>query len=206
MRRFRFKIASLLVAILVLGVGFAALRESNDIWDSGLFSLTLAALLISILFGIHRTEAKRAFWIGFALCGWVYLGLCLVPSIEARLITTKVLASLDSIVPGRSQARIIVRLTGNVSGAPSNQVQNVSFTADGTQLATSSQGQVRIWDAATGRLLGGWGGTTENLVRIGHSLMALLAGWFGGLLSRRLWGASISPEPSTAVDDKATTQ
>ena len=43
MRRFRFNIASLLVVVLVLGFGFAALRESNDLWDSGLFTLTLGA-------------------------------------------------------------------------------------------------------------------------------------------------------------------
>ena len=43
MRRIRFSIASLLGVILVLGVGFAASRESNDLWESGLFTLTLAA-------------------------------------------------------------------------------------------------------------------------------------------------------------------
>ena len=84
------------------------------------------------------------------------------------------------------------------SGTPNNQVQNLTFTADGTQLATSSQGHVRLWDVATGRLLGGWTGTTENFIRIGHSLFALLAGWFGGLLSRRLSRASRSPETAAA--------
>ena len=102
MRRIRFTIASLLVVVLFVAVGFAALRESNDLWDSGVFTLTLAALLISILLAVHRTESRRAFWIGFALFGWIYLGLSLVPSIESRLLTTKALAYLDSKVPGRS--------------------------------------------------------------------------------------------------------
>jgi hypothetical protein len=35
MRRFRFSIASLLVVVLYVAVGFAALRESNDLWESG---------------------------------------------------------------------------------------------------------------------------------------------------------------------------
>ena len=100
MRRLRFNIANLLGVILVLGVGFAALRESSDLWESGVFTLMLAALLISILLAVHRTESRRAFWIGFALFGWIYLGLSLVPSIESRLITTKALAYLDSKVPG----------------------------------------------------------------------------------------------------------
>jgi len=38
-------------------------------------------------------------------------------------------------------------------------------------------------------------GTTENFVRIGHSLFALLAGWLGGQLSRRLCRCSRAQEP-----------
>ena len=99
MRRFRFRIGTLLVLIIVLGIGFAALRESNDAWDSGIFSLALTALLLSILLAIHRTESRRAFWIEFALFGWGYLGLSLVPPIASRLITAKLLAYIDSKVP-----------------------------------------------------------------------------------------------------------
>jgi hypothetical protein len=100
--RFRFHIGTLVILVLVLGVGFAALRESNDFWDSGLFTLTLGVVLVSILLAIHRTGSRQAFWIGFTLFGWGYLSLSLVPLIEPRLVTTKALAYLDSKVPGRS--------------------------------------------------------------------------------------------------------
>ena len=63
MRRIRFHIGTLVILVLELGVGFAALRESNDLWDSGLFTLTLSVILISILLAGHRTESKRAFWL-----------------------------------------------------------------------------------------------------------------------------------------------
>ena len=182
MRRIRFSIASLLVVVLGLGVSFAALRESNEIWDGGIFSMTLVILLTSVLLAIHRTEQRRAFWLGFALFGVAYLGLSLVPSVASRLLTTKALAYLDSKVPGRS-LEFFTFHTG--PGAPGNQVQSVAFTVDGRRLATSSPVQVRLWD------------TTKNFVRIGHSLFALLAGWFGGLLSRRLWRTSRPPEPET---------
>ena len=75
MRRFRFGIGILVILVLFLGVGFAALRESSDLWESGVFTLTLAALLTSILLAVHRTESRRAFWIGFALFGWTDVGL-----------------------------------------------------------------------------------------------------------------------------------
>ena len=130
MQRFRFSIASLLVVVLFVAVGFAALRESSDLWESGVFTLTLAALLISILLAVHRTESRRAFWLGFAVFGWIYLGLSVVPSIESRLMTTKALTYLDSKVPGRSPASLHrFNLQGSAQSSPSGQVHR-----DGNQL------------------------------------------------------------------------
>jgi hypothetical protein len=179
MKHIRFHISTLVVLVLALGVSFAALRESNEIWDAGIFTLTIGVLLVSILLAIHRNTARRAFWIGFALFGWSYLALSLIPPIESRLMTTKALAYLDSRVPGRTQSLFRIQFT--VSGAPGNKV------------TTSNLGTVKLWDATTGRLLGGWAGTTENFVRIGHALLALLAAWLGGLVSRRLWRTSRAP-------------
>ena len=62
---------------------------------------------------------------------------------------------------------------------------------DGNQLATSSLGIVRLWDVGTGRLLGGWSGTTENFVRIGHSLFALQT---AGLVGNSLVASAVLPE------------
>jgi hypothetical protein len=186
MRNFRYNIASLVGVIVFFGVSFAALRESNDLWESGIFTLTLGVLFVSILLAVHRNEANRAFWVGFALFGWGYLALAQVPSIESRLLTTKGLAYLDSKVPGRPSAVATILLSAINSANSGNQVQNVAFSLDGLKVGTSSRGVVRVWDAATGKLLSGWGGTTEHFVRIGHSLIALIAAWIGGLLSRRL--------------------
>jgi hypothetical protein len=61
---------------------------------------------------------------------------------------------------------------------------------DGNQLATSSLGIVRLWDVGTGRLLGGWTGTTETFVRIGHSLFALTVGW---LVDNTLVASAVLP-------------
>ena len=198
MRSFRFHLGTLVIVILVLGLGFAALRESSDLWESGIFTLTLTALLFSILLAIHGTESRRAFCIGFALFGSAYLALSLVPSIESRLITTKTLAYLDSKVPGRPVAIYVI--TGTSSGTGNYGFSNGTSAVAGIQAATAGQGQARLWAVTTGKILGGWSGTTENFVRIGHSLFALMAGWFGAQLSRRLCRASRAPESSTAVD------
>ena len=38
---------------------------------------------------------------------------------------------------------------------------------------------MRLWDAATGNLLAGPIGTSENFLRIGHSLLALVVAFLG---------------------------
>ncbi len=170
MRRFRFHLGTLVILVLLLAVGFAALRESNNIWDSSIFSITLGMLFISILLAVHRTEKRRAFWIGYALFGWSYLGLTLMPSIESRLITTKALAYLDSKMPGRSMVYAI-----NSSGKLTlNGRPITSITSNGGSTGTAS-------------------GTTENFVRIVHSLIALIAAILGGLLSRYLYFRNRDP-------------
>ena len=204
MTHIRISIANLLVIVLVLAVGFAALRESNDLWESAVFTLTTSVLMVSILLAIHRTQPRRAFWLGFALCGSTYLALSLFPSIEPRLITTKVLAYLDSKVPGRSPAIMVYTNLVINSGIDGEQVQSAIFGADRNPIAMSSQGQGWIRDVTYGTFLGGWGGTTENFMRIGHTLVALLAGWFGGYLSRRLYQCSRTQMPTTNTSGGTT--
>jgi hypothetical protein len=49
MRRFRFHVGTMLLIVLVVGVGFAALRQPNGSWVSSLFSVTICVLLISVV-------------------------------------------------------------------------------------------------------------------------------------------------------------
>jgi hypothetical protein len=180
MRRFRFHIGTFVILVLILGVGFAALRESTDTWDSIIFSLVLGVLLISILLAIHRTGQRRAFWLGFALFGAAYLGFSLVPSIEPRLITTKALAFLDSKVPDRT-VLIIPQALNDVA---SNQKEHTIVAPfQGYVVQTRNQDGSR---SSYVRFFGGGSGSTENFMRIGHSVLALIAAFVGGLISRHL--------------------
>jgi hypothetical protein len=195
MRRFRFHIGSVLILVVFLGVGFAALREADDLWDSIILSLTVGALLGSLLLAIHRKAEKRAFWVGFALLGWGYVGLTAVPSIEPRLLTSKALIYLDSKVPGRPLV-----ITGQAWGGPGSTtrqaVASLAFSPQGNLIATSNNsGVVRVWSTTTGTILGTVSGTTENFTRIGHLLLALVLAWLGGRLSRRLHIKSRGHDP-----------
>jgi hypothetical protein len=199
MRKLRFNIASLLVIILVLGVGFAALRESSDLWESGLFTATLGILLISILLAVHRTEQRRAFWLGFALFGSAYLGLTLMPSIEPRLITTKVLAFLDPRMPPSNIAGLAYFDYDNDGKidlyVANNAQQNALYRKNGngtfsdiTAVAglNSAAKQASFTNILARSSLTRSIGTTENFLRIGHSLIVCVAALLGGQLSRYL--------------------
>ena len=175
MRRFRFHLGTLVILVLLVGVGLAALRESNEIWDSTIFSITLCVLLISILLAIHRIERGRAFWLGFALFGSAYLGLSIVPSIESRLITTKAITFLDSKMP---------RPVG---------LAYADFDNDGKIDLIVANDTVGSWNSLVGTSLKKSTGNIEHFVRIGHTLLALIAATLGGLLSRHFHARNRCP-------------
>jgi ABC-type transport system involved in multi-copper enzyme maturation permease subunit len=194
MRRFRFHLATLVILVLLLPVGLAALRESNEIWDSSIFSLTLGVLLISILLAIYRTEKRRAFWIGFALFGSAYLALSLVPSIESRLITSKALHYLDSKMPRSISGGLAYIdpyvVSWDVVFSNNSQPNAVVLDKEIGKLedVTAAAGSNLAWfpNILAEPLPNGSTGTTENFIRIGHSLLAVVAALLGGRLSKHL--------------------
>ena len=196
MRRFRFRLGTLVILVLLLGICFAALRESNDLWDSSIFSITLGVLLTSILLAIHWTVRRRAFWLGFALFGSAYLGLSLVPSIESRLITTRGLACFDSeMAPSIAGALVdgdyFYWRTAPFVANNSQPVPLYVNQGNGTfQDVTSAAGSNTTWFLNS---LVGSSGTTVHFVRIGHSLLALIVAILGGLLSRHFFAKNREP-------------
>src|SRR5262249_5970683 len=152
MQRFRFNIAALVGLIFACGVAFASLKESSELWESAVFSLTLVVILVAALLAIHRIGERRHFWLGFALFGGCYLGISLIPPIEARLITSKGLAFLHSKLPGQQSASAGgTVISGWDSPAAISQV--VAFSPQGSRIAAGGPGQVRIWDAVTGKVI-----------------------------------------------------
>jgi hypothetical protein len=208
MRRFRFHLGTLVLVVLVIGTGLAALRECNENWDSGVFTLVLTVLLVSVLLAVHRTETRRAFWLGFALFGAVYLGLSLVASIEPKLVTTKLLAFIDYKLPKVVPVVVAyadVDSDGDVDSVVANNSQpNAIFVNKGNgtfQDITTTVGLNYARDAATNNGViflhnsAGLGvvGTSANLMRIGHSIYALIVALLGGHLSRYLYEKNRQP-------------
>jgi hypothetical protein len=199
MRVLRLNLRTLLAVVLFLGIGFAAFREATDFWDSAVLSLTLSALLVSLLLALHHTEEKRAFWTGFVLFGWAYFALSMTPTVEPRLPTTRALAYLDSKVvrpalgafayfdydsDGRFDAVFtdINQLHSDVSSGATPVLLN----------ATQASGYPSV-EPASVLLMGSASGTSLSFVRIGHSLLALIAAWLGANVSRSIYRRIRSP-------------
>jgi hypothetical protein len=183
MRRFRSSIAGLLGVILFISVALAALRASTDLWDSGILGLTSLCLLTAVLLAVHRTNPKRAYWLGFALFGWTYLIASMIPPIGSRLPTTKALFYLESKLPSQEAvSTFLYRML--VSGDPGGSGSPQPVVPDLTNAGAADWAYT--WRLA-GAALPGSASTHENFVRIGHSLLALVMAFIGGSLSRTLY-------------------
>jgi hypothetical protein len=216
MRRIRFSIASLLIVVLFLAVALASLREATDLWDTIVFSVAIGMFLVSVLLAVHRNERKRAYWLGFAISGWVYLGASLAPAMESRLLSTKALAYLVTKRPGVTPAGIAYFDNNGdgwvdlyVAGSQTNALyvnrgngtfQDVTLSSAGTANGNRPSGNAKLWEFSTWKRLTGPGGSPENFIRIGHSLTALVLAFIGGHLSRLLYRPCGSRHASESGD------
>lgn len=165
--------------------------------------MDLLILLTAVLLALHRTDRRRAYWLKFALFDWAYLIASLITQIGSRLPTTMGLAFLDSKIPRRQTT--ISAVIAYTSTAGTNPVQAVGYTLKAYTLPTTMQGNVWIYDATTGKLLAGTSGTSENFIRIGHSLSALLLAFMGGQLSRYLYDRSRGESVLSSSDSPTST-
>jgi hypothetical protein len=204
MRRFRFSIATLLGIVLFISVALAALRDSTDTWDSGILGLTSLCLLTAVLLAVHRTDRRRAYWLGFALFGWAYLVASLIPALESRLPTTRALAYIGAARPVAIPQGVAVAdfdsdgqmdlYFGNASAPSVVYLNNGDGTFRQPTSTTAAPGGNPTPNAVLWNRLMGTGGSPENFVRVGHSLLALVYAFLGGSLSRRLCRPDI-PRP-----------
>jgi hypothetical protein len=104
MRQLRVSVAALMASVAFCGVGFAALRSSSLLWADTVFTLAVGLLTVAVLKVVTARGRRRAFWAGYAICGWIYLSLSLLPPFDASvgphlLTTTLVDLSYPWVVP-----------------------------------------------------------------------------------------------------------
>jgi hypothetical protein len=155
----RFSIRSLSAFVLVSAIGLAALKNDNEVWAGMLLLLALATLGTAVLGSVFLRGKERAWWIGFAFFGGVYLALAVGPwfseTIEPQLGTRLLLNYV--------QAKLLSLRPDTING------EHVTYTQiQGILLKTPS-------------------GSTVHLLapfhRVGHCLFTLLAGLLGGMIA-----------------------
>jgi hypothetical protein len=70
MSRPRINIAGLMGIVLFAAVGFAAIRNANEVWAQTTFTIAFVAMLVAILGAIAFSGETRMAWAGFAVFAW----------------------------------------------------------------------------------------------------------------------------------------
>ena len=86
MRSLRLSIARLMAVVLILAIGFSALRNASYTWFVINLLVTCFMLAIACVGAICRKGAERAFWSGFAIFGSIYIGILFEPNALAAMI------------------------------------------------------------------------------------------------------------------------
>jgi hypothetical protein len=185
MRRFRFSIAGLLALVGLAALGSAAIRVASLGWSGGLFSLTILAMLTSLLGIAYQRERQRVFWVGFAVFGWTHLVLAHAPWFEGRigplLLGSKLFRELFPIVHPTTAGAMGGMGGGGMGGTGGGALSGFR------QIGVRGGSAAGIGAAATG--LGG-GPILVNPVNIsdflsiGQSLETLLWAFLGGCIAR----------------------
>ena len=98
MNGFRFSLKAMLSAVPVVAVTCAALFRPKEVWEIVISAVALACLIFAPLAAVYGRNAGRAFWLGFAVAGWVYIGLDRVR--PGALPTSLLTARLKDLVIG----------------------------------------------------------------------------------------------------------
>jgi hypothetical protein len=161
MARSRVSIAGLMMAVLLVALGFAALRDPRSaVWASLMFTFTVIVLLTATLGSlIHR----RPSWIGFAMFGWAGLFLAFGPLRpgDATPMPTPLTTMLLKEITARLDDRGIMPAGGSAIGYP---------------IYTD-----------TAEMIGGKPVLVPyTLLQTGNSLFSLIAAGAGGVIARIL--------------------
>jgi hypothetical protein len=80
--KFKFSIKSIAGLIAIVALCFSALAYPSAFWATAVGAFTLLALLVGLLGVLFNRGQRRIAFAGFSLCGWTYLLLMSLPSLE----------------------------------------------------------------------------------------------------------------------------
>jgi hypothetical protein len=173
----QFSLRQLLYATAFTGVACAALIYASALWAAAAFSLAIALLLAAIVLAYAAQGRQRAFWIGFAVCGWGYLAMLHSPILTFDDSTHW---HGPSEGPPLISSMILDRIYFDVLSLVHSQPQ---LDPMGMVIPGSSNYP-----------------TSDHYYRVGHSLFTLLAALAGGALGSWAFTPYRKTESESAVE------
>jgi hypothetical protein len=79
MNRPHFTLAQLMAVVLLVGFGFAALRNADEFWASAIYTLAITMIAAALVGALARKSEAHMAWTGFAVFGWTYLLVVQLP-------------------------------------------------------------------------------------------------------------------------------
>jgi hypothetical protein len=190
-----FSIRQLFVWTAFIALECVALRNAGDAWVAAMFSLALVILASALLLVLFRVGSQRAYWSGFAMCGWLYMLVLMYGW------------SLDSVKDNRAWYLPLGPnnlATSQLSMACYKQVYTWIARIPDTNSAAATTGSF-----GGGLGMGGFGGTPvatprgpaqHDFVNVAHAFWTLLLATCGGWFARWLYltGPGSKQQPQTA--------
>ena len=166
MRRLRLSIAQLMLLVLFIGLAIGALRSPSRLMANAMWTATAGLLGWSVVAAILRRDHRRAFWVGFAVFGWLHLivifELYRANSADRNLLPLPSLLTSDLIDHLRNH--VPPPQTGGVFVDTTFIIRHVSYTFPYLEFG-----------------------------QIAHLIMTLVVAWVGGRMGRLAAGWSSSP-------------
>lgn len=204
----RFSLKQLLLATAFVALGCVALRSANATWVAAMFGLALLILVASLLLATYRDGRSRAFWVGFALFGWIHLLFPMATGLQpTQVITTRISHRLyDWLYSVPPMAMGATGMGSGMSGGMSMPGGSYAGGAGGYSAPMGSSG---------GNMTGGWstpsgmpgsmgmggmmgsvsgampspftGPTQDDFTSVAHTLWMLLLALGGGWFAQWLY-------------------
>ncbi len=102
---FRFSLKALLILVVPISAGLAALRDATDAWFCGVVTVTLLAIFTATLAAIYGSRSRRPVWGSFAICCGGYF-LLVATSVGSGVISTLVTTKVNEFLLERIHPRI----------------------------------------------------------------------------------------------------
>jgi hypothetical protein len=191
----KFSLLTLLGAVAIAAVGCAALANPGQTSAMAVVTGAIVLLLSAVLAAIYCKAAVRAFWLGFAICGWSYLLLVwvclereLTPDPNGRILATAWI--LDKLADATIEPQALL-YSPYADTAPRSPDATRYAAPSNPYAARPGRQPASAVPVPTYQGYSAFPGTPEMsawrcLLQIGHTLWALLFGFAGGVLGCHL--------------------